>query len=136
MRLFKAASVHLPIRQPATTCPSGSPRSCSSHMSQRQGTLIRGYLILFRGALTQSCQPPLTPARTLHLPAAQPRVARGMFWNYLSLGLDAEAAYGFHTLREQYAWAASNRLANQAWYSWFSCTSGWFCGAQVGAVRG
>lgn len=40
------------------------------------------------------------------------------------MGLDAEAAYGFHKLREQRPWAASTRLANQAWYSFFSCTSG------------
>ncbi|KAL4424008.1 hypothetical protein ABPG75_001309 [Micractinium tetrahymenae] len=66
----------------------------------------------------------------LSIAADEPRVARGQFWNYLSLGLDAEAAYGFHSLREAHAWAASNRLANQAWYSWYSCTSGWFCGAQ------
>ena len=57
---------------------------------------------------------------------------RGLFWNYLSLGLDAEAAYGFHRMREAHSWAASTRLLNQAWYSYFSCTSGWFCGAQVG----
>jgi diacylglycerol kinase (ATP) len=44
--------------------------------------------------------------------------------------LPAQAAYGFHTLRESHSWAASSRLANQAWYSWYSCTSGWFCGAQ------
>ena len=49
------------------------------------------------------------------------------------MGLDAEAAYGFHTLREAKPWAAPNRLVNQAWYSWFSCTSGWFCGSQVRA---
>jgi diacylglycerol kinase (ATP) len=48
----------------------------------------------------------------------------GCFWNYFSVGLDAEAAYGFHRLREEKPWAASSRLANQAWYSFFSCTSG------------
>lgn len=53
----------------------------------------------------------------------------GMFWNYFSVGLDAQAAYGFHALREAHGWAASTRLANQAWYSYFSCSSGWFCGA-------
>lgn len=53
----------------------------------------------------------------------------GMFWNYFSVGLDAQAAYGFHALREAHSWAASTRLANQAWYSYFSCSSGWFCGA-------
>ena len=37
----------------------------------------------------------------------------GCFWNYFSVGLDAEAAYGFHRLREASPWAASTRLANQ-----------------------
>ncbi|EFN52167.1 hypothetical protein CHLNCDRAFT_139349 [Chlorella variabilis] len=59
-----------------------------------------------------------------------PRQVGGLFWNYLSVGLDAEAAYGFHTMRETHSWAASSRVLNQAWYSWYSCTSGWFCGAQ------
>jgi hypothetical protein len=48
----------------------------------------------------------------------------GYFWNYVSVGLDAKAAYGFHHLREQRPWAASNRMANQFWYSTFACTSG------------
>lgn len=52
------------------------------------------------------------------------------FWNYFSVGLDAEAAYGFHSLREEHPSLASSRLLNQAWYSFFSCRTGWFCGAQ------
>ena len=51
----------------------------------------------------------------------------GLFYNYFSVGLDAEAAYGFHHLRETKAWAAPSRLINQAWYAYFSCASGWFC---------
>lgn len=103
-----------------------TPAACTSH--PQQGTS-------FRLRAPAQGRPTLLPRAAHRMPAppaAQPRVARGMFWNYLSLGLDAEAAYSFHTLREQHAWAASNRVANQAWYSWFSCTSGWFCGAQVG----
>ena len=132
-----------------------------------------------------NCPAPPPPAAV-----PQPGQASGMFWNYLSVGLDAEvgervpawqaavppndargvlccaalcspkraclapprptlpspplpphslpplpakAAYGFHTMREAHGWAASNRLFNQAWYSWYSCSSGWFCGAQVRA---
>jgi hypothetical protein len=45
--------------------------------------------------------------------APQPCQASGLFWNYLSIGLDAEAAYGFHTLRETHGWAASSRALNQ-----------------------
>ena len=51
----------------------------------------------------------------------------GLFYNYFSVGLDAQAAYGFHHLRESKPWAAPSRLINQAWYAYFSCASGWFC---------
>jgi diacylglycerol kinase (ATP) len=56
--------------------------------------------------------------------------ATANFWNYFSIGLDAEAAYGFHALREHHPHLASARLLNQAWYAYFSCSSGWFCGAK------
>lgn len=58
-----------------------------------------------------------------------PRVADSKFWNYFSVGLDAEAAYGFHALRESHPRFASGRVMNQAWYGVFSCATGWFCGA-------
>lgn len=58
-----------------------------------------------------------------------PRTANASFWNYFSVGLDAEAAYGFHSLREAHPRLAASRLTNQAWYGFFSCATGWFCGA-------
>lgn len=51
-------------------------------------------------------------------------VAEGMFWNYMSIGLDAKAAHGFHTLRDSNPYLTAGRLTNQLWYSVFSCTSG------------
>ena len=54
---------------------------------------------------------------------------KGLFWNYYSVGLDAQAAYGFHSLREKRPWATPTRTINQGWYSYFSCTTGWFCKA-------
>ncbi|CAK0764782.1 hypothetical protein CVIRNUC_003193 [Coccomyxa viridis] len=54
---------------------------------------------------------------------------KGLFWNYYSVGLDAQAAYGFHSLREKRPWATPTRTINQGWYSFFSCTTGWFCKA-------
>jgi diacylglycerol kinase (ATP) len=45
------------------------------------------------------------------------------------VGADAQAAYNFHHLRDSHPTLASNRIANNFWYSAFSCTSGWFCGA-------
>ncbi|KAG2450538.1 hypothetical protein HYH02_005039 [Chlamydomonas schloesseri] len=62
-------------------------------------------------------------------------VMGGMFWNYFSVGLDAKAAWSFHSLREEKPALASSRAANQFWYSAFSCTSGWFCCAQPLRVK-
>lgn len=61
--------------------------------------------------------------------------ASGRFWNYFSIGLDAAAAYSFHSLRENHPQLAASRLTNQAWYGIFSCTTGWFCGSQPIAKR-
>jgi hypothetical protein len=50
-------------------------------------------------------------------------------WNYVSIGMDAQAAHGFHSLRDSKPALAFSRTANQAWYVYYSCASGWFCGA-------
>eukprot|EP00879_Flechtneria_rotunda_P000260 GHRR01000343.1.p1 GENE.GHRR01000343.1~~GHRR01000343.1.p1 ORF type:complete len:522 (+),score=199.12 GHRR01000343.1:793-2358(+) len=59
---------------------------------------------------------------------AQQVLMEGTFYNYFSVGADAQAAYNFHHLRDTHPMLASNRVANQFWYGAFSCTSGWFCG--------
>ena len=59
-----------------------------------------------------------------------PRQANAKFWNYFSVGLDAQAAYGFHHLRENHPRLAAGRVSNQMWYGIFSCSTGWFCGAR------
>jgi hypothetical protein len=38
--------------------------------------------------------------------------------------MDVQVAYQFHHLRETKPGLAPNRIANQMWYSTFSCTSG------------
>ena len=60
--------------------------------------------------------------------------ATGRFWNYFSLGPDAAAAFGFHSLRERRPWAAPGRAANRVLYALFSCFTGWYCagGGPVG----
>lgn len=70
---------------------------------------------------------------SMHLPSARCCCSRCRLGvspcrNYFSVGADAQAAYNFHHLRDTHPALASNRLANQFWYSAFSCTSGWFCG--------
>lgn len=49
------------------------------------------------------------------------------WWNYLSMGIDAESAWGFAHLRETRPHLARTRGQNMAWYAWYSCASGWFC---------
>ena len=59
-----------------------------------------------------------------------PTSATSKFWNYFSIGLDAETAYNFHTLRETHPSCTNSRLINQAWYGIFTCGTGWFCGGR------
>lgn len=76
--------------------------------------------------------PGLPPALT-HAPSSP--LATGTFWNYFSIGLDARATHSFHALRHSAPLAASSRLVNKLWYSFFSCSSGWFCGAPALAPK-
>jgi len=64
-----------------------------------------------------------------------PPSATGRFWNYFSLGPDAAAAYGFHSLRERRPWAAPGRAINRLWYGIFSCFTGWYCGGAPARAR-
>ncbi|XP_026402117.1 diacylglycerol kinase 7-like [Papaver somniferum] len=51
----------------------------------------------------------------------------GVFYNYFSVGMDAQVAYGFHSLRNQNPYLAQGPVANKIIYSSYSCTQGWFC---------
>jgi diacylglycerol kinase (ATP) len=59
----------------------------------------------------------------------------GLFFNYFSIGMDAQVAYGFHHLRDEKPWLARGRTANQMIYGTFGCTQGWFCTACTMAPR-
>ncbi|KAL3620783.1 hypothetical protein CASFOL_035695 [Castilleja foliolosa] len=45
-----------------------------------------------------------------------------VFYNYFSIGMDAQVAYGFHNLRNEKPYLAQTRLI----YSGYSCKQGWF----------
>ncbi len=60
--------------------------------------------------------------------ACDSTLTRARFWNYFSIGVDAEASYNFHNLRENNPCLASSRSINQMWYGVFTCGTGWFCG--------
>ncbi|KFK40260.1 hypothetical protein AALP_AA3G351100 [Arabis alpina] len=51
----------------------------------------------------------------------------GVFYNYLSIGMDAQVAYGFHHLRNTKPYLAQGPISNKIIYSSFGCTQGWFC---------
>ncbi|KAG9456020.1 hypothetical protein H6P81_000528 [Aristolochia fimbriata] len=50
----------------------------------------------------------------------------GVFYNYFSIGMDAQVAYGFHHLRDEKPYLANGPIANKLIYSGYSCTQGWF----------
>jgi hypothetical protein len=60
---------------------------------------------------------------------------QGSFFNYFSIGGDAQAAHGFHSLRERRPGCAGTRFANMFWYSWFSCSSGETTGGDAAPAR-
>ncbi|CAN6985578.1 hypothetical protein IGI04_000685 [Brassica rapa subsp. trilocularis] len=51
----------------------------------------------------------------------------GVFYNYFSIGMDAQVAYGFHHLRNEKPYLAQGPVTNKIIYSSYSCTQGWFC---------
>ncbi|KAK3435507.1 hypothetical protein EUGRSUZ_C00196 [Eucalyptus grandis] len=50
----------------------------------------------------------------------------GVFYNYFSIGMDAQVAYGFHHLRDEKPYLASGPIANKLIYSGYTCSQGWF----------
>ncbi|CAK8534423.1 unnamed protein product [Lathyrus sativus] len=50
----------------------------------------------------------------------------GVFYNYFSIGMDAQVAYGFHHLRNEKPYLAQGPIANKLIYSGYTCTQGWF----------
>ncbi|KAI8551799.1 hypothetical protein RHMOL_Rhmol06G0215200 [Rhododendron molle] len=52
---------------------------------------------------------------------------RGGFWNYFSMGMDAQVSYAFHSERKSNPEKFKNQLSNQSTYAKLGCTQGWFC---------
>ncbi|OVA07984.1 Diacylglycerol kinase [Macleaya cordata] len=52
---------------------------------------------------------------------------RGGFWNYFSMGMDAQISYAFHSERKLHPEKFKNQLINQSTYAKLGCTQGWFC---------
>ncbi|BBN02113.1 diacylglycerol kinase (ATP) [Marchantia polymorpha subsp. ruderalis] len=52
---------------------------------------------------------------------------QGGFWNYMSIGMDSQVSYAFHTMRNKHPKYFKNQIMNQGLYAFFSCWQGWFC---------
>lgn len=52
---------------------------------------------------------------------------RGGFWNYFSMGMDAQISYAFHSERKLHPEKFKNQLVNQSTYAKLGCTQGWLC---------
>ncbi|KAK7342696.1 hypothetical protein VNO80_25652 [Phaseolus coccineus] len=51
---------------------------------------------------------------------------RGGFWNYFSMGMDAQVSYAFHSERKLHPEKFKNQLYNQSAYLKLGCSQGWF----------
>ncbi|XP_014491709.1 diacylglycerol kinase 5 [Vigna radiata var. radiata] len=51
---------------------------------------------------------------------------RGGFWNYFSMGMDAQVSYAFHSERKKNPEKFKNQLVNQTTYAKLGCSQGWF----------
>ncbi|PKI35043.1 hypothetical protein CRG98_044558 [Punica granatum] len=56
---------------------------------------------------------------------------RGGFWNYFSMGMDAQISYAFHSERKLHPEKFKNQLINQSTYARLGCTQGWFFASLV-----
>ncbi|KAL8511079.1 hypothetical protein ACS0TY_017774 [Phlomoides rotata] len=56
---------------------------------------------------------------------------RGGFWNYFSMGMDAQVSYAFHSERKRNPEKFKNQLVNQSTYAKLGCTQGWFFASVV-----
>ncbi|XP_030513162.2 diacylglycerol kinase 5-like [Rhodamnia argentea] len=56
---------------------------------------------------------------------------RGGFWNYFSMGMDAQISYAFHSERKMHPEKFKNQLINQSTYAKLGCTQGWFFASLV-----
>ncbi|XP_055836392.1 diacylglycerol kinase 1-like [Solanum dulcamara] len=86
-----------------------------------------------------SCDPiaPLELPHSLHAfhHASQPdtlnkegyNTYRGGFWNYFSIGMDAQVSYAFHRERKLHPEKFKHQLVNQRNYAKLVCKQGWFC---------
>ncbi|XP_068334562.1 diacylglycerol kinase 5-like isoform X1 [Pyrus communis] len=68
----------------------------------------------------------LSMAKTFGVSQEGCHTFRGGFWNYFSMGMDAQVSYAFHTERKQHPEKFKNQLTNQTTYAKITHSQGWF----------
>ncbi|KAI4334035.1 hypothetical protein L6164_018775 [Bauhinia variegata] len=97
------------------------------------------HILMRMRAPKEGCCDPIAPLELPHSLHAFRRVSetdelneegyhtfRGGFWNYFSMGMDAQVSYAFHSERKLHPEKFKNQLVNQSTYAKLGCTQGWF----------
>ncbi|KAL8502273.1 hypothetical protein ACS0TY_021413 [Phlomoides rotata] len=103
---------------------------------------IDSWHILMRMRAKKECCEPIPPLDPLDLPHSLHAfhhvsstddlnvegcdTFRGGFWNYFSMGMDAQVSYAFHSERKLHPEKFKNQLINQSTYLKLGCSQGWF----------
>ncbi|XAR68049.1 Diacylglycerol kinase [Bertholletia excelsa] len=123
--------------------PGTDHRSVESFLEQvmkaKEMKIDSWHILMRMKAPTEGSCDPLAPLELPHSLHAFHRVSstdtlnmegyhtfRGGFWNYFSMGMDAQVSYAFHSERKLHPEKFNNQLVNQSTYLRLGCTQGWF----------
>ncbi|XP_069146202.1 diacylglycerol kinase 5 isoform X1 [Solanum lycopersicum] len=113
-------------------------------MDAKEMKIDSWHILMRMRAPKEGCCDPIAPLELPHSLHAFHRVApsddlnvegchtfRGGFWNYFSMGMDAQVSYAFHSERKMHPEKFKNQLVNQSTYARLGCTQGWFFASLV-----
>ncbi|XP_072970483.1 diacylglycerol kinase 1-like isoform X2 [Typha angustifolia] len=123
--------------------PGTDPGSVKSFLDQvmkaREMKIDSWHIIMRMRAPKAGACDPIPPLELPHSLHALQRVSsadslnvegyhtfRGGFWNYFSMGMDAQVSYAFHSERKSHPEKFKNQLTNQGTYAKLGLTQGWF----------
>ncbi|KAG5579230.1 hypothetical protein H5410_049857 [Solanum commersonii] len=113
-------------------------------MDAKEMKIDSWHILMRMRAPKEGCCDPIAPLELPHSLHAFHRVSasddlnvegchtfRGGFWNYFSMGMDAQVSYAFHSERKMHPEKFKNQLVNQSTYARLGCTQGWFFASLV-----
>ncbi|XLS85045.1 hypothetical protein HN51_035211, partial [Arachis hypogaea] len=108
-------------------------------MKAKEMTIDNWHIVMRMRAPKEGSCDPIPPLELPHSLHAFQRVSagdelnvegyhtfRGGFWNYFSMGMDAQVSYAFHSERKMNPEKFKNQLVNQSTYAKLGCSQGWF----------